>query len=122
MSAPEVNTASWDGMRADRRGERTARTGIRNRHRVYYAGAVDRPGTNAEYNLVDARIAGQAPASASDAEAAALPLTTITAWEMLFDRLDVTRPVPGAANAVLIIGAAVASGLSRCNCFARGRT
>jgi NADPH:quinone reductase len=74
--------------------------------RVYYAGAVDRPGTNAEYNLVDARIAGQAPASASDAEAAALPLTTITAWEMLFDRLDVTRPVPGAANAVLIIGAA----------------
>src|SRR5258705_9362172 len=70
--------------------------------RVYYAGAVDRQGTNAEYNLVDARIAGQA----SDAEAAALPLTTITAWEMLFDRLDVTRPVPGAANSVLIIGAA----------------
>src|SRR5260370_7144264 len=68
--------------------------------RVYYAGALDRPGTNAEYNLVDARIAGQAPASASDAEAAALPLTTITAWEMLFDRLAATRPLPCPPNTI----------------------
>lgn len=74
--------------------------------RVYYAGELERQGTNAEYNLVDARIAAKAPASVSDAEAAALPLTTITAWEMLFDRLEVTRPIPGATPAVVIIGAA----------------
>ena len=74
--------------------------------RVYYAGTLERQGTDAEFNLVDARIAAKAPASVSDVEAAALPLTTITAWEMLFDRLEVTRPVPGGANAVVIIGAA----------------
>ncbi|MCV2891055.1 zinc-binding alcohol dehydrogenase family protein [Ruegeria aquimaris] len=74
--------------------------------RVWYAGAIDRPGTNAEYHLVDDRIAGHAPASVSDAAAAALPLTTLTAHEMLFDRLRVTDPVPGAAPAVLIIGGA----------------
>lgn len=62
-------------------------------------------GSNAEYLLVDERIAGQAPASIDSAAAAALPLTTITAQEMLFDRLRVTDPVPGSANAVLIIGA-----------------
>ncbi|MEM7176071.1 MAG: zinc-binding alcohol dehydrogenase family protein [Pseudomonadota bacterium] len=71
---------------------------------VWYAGSIDRPGTNAEYHLVDERIVGRKPASASDAEAAALPLTTLTAHEMLFDRLRVTDPVPGAAPAVLIIG------------------
>ncbi|MEM7508583.1 MAG: zinc-binding alcohol dehydrogenase family protein [Pseudomonadota bacterium] len=71
---------------------------------VWYAGAIDRPGTNAEYHLVDERIVGRKPASASATEAAALPLTTLTAYEMLFDRLHVTDPVPGAANAVLVIG------------------
>ncbi|MEM1235675.1 MAG: zinc-binding alcohol dehydrogenase family protein [Pseudomonadota bacterium] len=74
--------------------------------RVWYAGAIDRPGTNAEYHLVDARIVGHAPKSLGAADAAALPLTTLTAYEMLFDRLDVTRPVPGAANAVVVIGGA----------------
>ena len=56
---------------------------------VFYAGSIARPGTNSEYHLVDERIVGRKPASLKDAEAAALPLTTITAWEMLFDRLDV---------------------------------
>ncbi|KPW52743.1 hypothetical protein ALO95_200294 [Pseudomonas syringae pv. antirrhini] len=74
--------------------------------RVYYCGAIRRQGTNAEYHLVDARIAAKAPASLSNAEAAALPLTALTAWEMLFERMDVTRPVPGAAQAVVIIGGA----------------
>jgi zinc-binding alcohol dehydrogenase family protein len=74
--------------------------------RVFYAGAIGRAGTNAEYHLVDERIVGQAPASLSAAEAAAMPLTAITAWEMLFDRLDIRRPVSGAANALLIIGGA----------------
>ncbi|MEM7799287.1 MAG: alcohol dehydrogenase catalytic domain-containing protein, partial [Chloroflexota bacterium] len=59
---------------------------------VYYAGSIDRPGTNSEYHLVDERIVGRKPSNLSDAEAAALPLTAITAWEMLFDRLDVKRP------------------------------
>ncbi len=71
---------------------------------VWYAGAIDRQGTNAELHLVDERIVGRKPQSASAAEAAALPLTTLTAYEMLFDRLRVTDPVPGATPAVLIIG------------------
>jgi len=74
--------------------------------RVFYAGAIGRAGTNAEYHLVDERIVGPAPAKLSDAEAAALPLTAITAWEMLFDRLDIHKPVPGAGNALLVIGGA----------------
>ncbi len=73
---------------------------------VFYAGALERPGTNAEFHLVDERIVGGKPASLSFAEAAALPLTAITAWETLFDRLDVRKPVPGAANAILIVGGA----------------
>lgn len=72
--------------------------------RVWYAGAIDRPGTNSEFHLVDERIVGHAPQSLTDAAAAALPLTTLTAYEMLFDRLRVFDPVPGAAQAVLIIG------------------
>ncbi|MDE2580788.1 MAG: zinc-binding alcohol dehydrogenase family protein [Rhodospirillales bacterium] len=74
--------------------------------RVFYAGTIDRPGTDAEYHLVDERLVGPQPRSLSNAEAAALPLTALTAWESLFDRLDIRRPVPGAAHAVLIIGGA----------------
>lgn len=73
---------------------------------VWYAGAIDRQGTNAELHLVDERIVGTKPTSLSNAEAAALPLTTLTAWEMLFDRLKVAEPVPGAAPAIVIIGGA----------------
>ncbi|KMO35041.1 Zn-dependent oxidoreductase [Methylobacterium tarhaniae] len=73
---------------------------------VFYAGALERPGTNAEFHLVDERIVGRKPASLSFAEAAAMPLTAITAWETLFDRLDVRKPVPGASKAVLIVGGA----------------
>lgn len=58
---------------------------------VYYAGDLTRQGSNAEYQLVDERLVGRKPASLSDAEAAAMPLTTITAWEMLFERLAVQR-------------------------------
>ena len=73
---------------------------------VFYAGAIDRPGTNSEFHLVDERIVGRKPASLDFAAAAALPLTAITAWEMLFDRLKVRDSVSGAANAILIIGGA----------------
>jgi NADPH2:quinone reductase len=73
---------------------------------VFYAGSIVRSGANAEFHLVDERIVGRKPTGLDWAEAAAMPLTTLTAWEMLFDRLDVRRPVPGAAHAILIIGGA----------------
>ncbi|MEO0769566.1 MAG: zinc-binding alcohol dehydrogenase family protein [Cyanobacteria bacterium J06649_4] len=73
---------------------------------VFYAGSIARPGTNCEYHLVDERIVGRKPDSLSNTEAAALPLTTITAWEMLFDRLDVTQPTPQGGTTILIIGGA----------------
>jgi zinc-binding alcohol dehydrogenase family protein len=73
---------------------------------VFYAGALERAGTDAELHLVDERIVGKKPASLSFAEAAALPLTAITAWETLFDRLDVKKLVPGAAPSILVIGGA----------------
>lgn len=73
---------------------------------VFYAGDLTRPGTNAALHLVDARITGRKPETVDWAEAAALPLTALTAWEALFDRLDVKKRVPGAANAILLIGGA----------------
>lgn len=74
---------------------------------VFYAGALTRLGSNAEFHLVDERIVGAKPRSLAWTEAAALPLTAITAWETLFDRLDVkNRAVPGAAPAILIVGGA----------------
>jgi len=73
---------------------------------VYYAGSIARPGTNAEYHLVDERIVGKKPKTLSFAQAAALPLTTITAWELLFDRLGVQIGKPMNAGSILIIGGA----------------
>ena len=74
---------------------------------VYYAGDITRPGTNSEYHLVDERIVGHKPARLDFAEAAALPLTTITAWEGMFDRMGIV-PQPGGnqGKSILIIGAA----------------
>lgn len=95
----------WDAVgRVAAVGE--AVTGFKQGDAVFYAGSLTRPGANSRFHLVDERIVGHKPKTLSDAEAAALPLTTITAWEMLFDRLDVTRPVPGAVNAILIVGGA----------------
>ncbi len=73
---------------------------------VFYAGSIARPGTNSEYHLVDERIVGRKPTGLSDAQAAALPLTAITAWEMLFDRLDVKRPTAQGGDVILVIGGA----------------
>lgn len=74
--------------------------------RVWYAGAINRPGSNAELQAVDHRIASLAPRSLSDAEAAALPLTAITAWELLFDRLGVPPGKAPTDDRLLIVGAA----------------
>ncbi|WP_208248518.1 zinc-binding alcohol dehydrogenase family protein [Rhizobium sp. T1470] len=73
---------------------------------VFYSGVINRPGSNAEFHLVDERIVGRKPKTPDFASAAALPLTSITAYEALFDRLRVQDPVPGAAPAILIIGGA----------------
>lgn len=75
--------------------------------RVYYSGDVTRPGCNAEYQLVDERIAGHMPASLTFEQAAALPLTSVTAWESLFDRLGIALdPEQNQGKSILIIGAA----------------
>ncbi|MGR3714253.1 MAG: zinc-binding alcohol dehydrogenase family protein [Shimia sp.] len=73
---------------------------------VFYAGSIARAGTNSEFHLVDERIVGRKPTSLTDAEAAALPLTAITAYEMLFDRLKVRDATPEGGNTILVIGGA----------------
>lgn len=72
---------------------------------VWYAGSIIRPGTNAEFHLVDERIVGRKPKTLGFAEAAALPLTSITAWEVLFDRFGIPRG-GGEGKSLLIIGGA----------------
>lgn len=73
--------------------------------RVWYAGAINRPGSNSELQLVDERIVGRMPSSLGFAEAAALPLTAITAWELLFDRLGLKQG-GNAGEKLLVVGAA----------------
>jgi len=77
---------------------------------VYYAGDLNRQGSNAEYQLVDERIVGIKPRSLTTAEAAALPLTSITAWEMLFEHLGIKQQTPNASEksdeVILVVGAA----------------
>lgn len=72
--------------------------------KVWYAGDITRQGSYAEYGLVDERIAGHAPKSLKSADAAALPLTSITAWELLFDRLRIPEG-GGQGQGLLVIGA-----------------
>jgi zinc-binding alcohol dehydrogenase family protein len=73
---------------------------------VFYAGTIVRSGTNAEFHLVDERIVGRKPKKLGFAEAAALPLTSITAWELLFDRLGVARGEGRDKRTALIVGGA----------------
>ena len=72
--------------------------------KVWYAGDITRSGSNAQLQLVDERIVGHMPSSLSYGEAAALPLTSITAWELLFDRLNVAKN--DDSKSILVIGAA----------------
>ncbi|OBY91565.1 NADPH:quinone reductase [Pseudomonas sp. AU11447] len=74
--------------------------------KVWYAGDLTRPGSNSELQLVDERIVGAMPKSLDFAHAAALPLTTITAWELLFDRLQVAEGSASKGQSLLIVGAA----------------
>ena len=74
---------------------------------VWYAGDLTRAGTNSELHLVDERIVGHKPHNLDFAQAAALPLTAITAWELLFDRLEIPRGAAATAGkSLLVIGAA----------------
>ncbi|MBL4979597.1 zinc-binding alcohol dehydrogenase family protein [Pseudomonas fluorescens] len=74
--------------------------------KVYYAGSLVRPGGNSELHTVDERIVGHMPQSLGFAEAAALPLTAITAWELLFERLQVAEGKDDQGQSLLIVGAA----------------
>lgn len=74
--------------------------------RVYYAGSIARAGGNSELHVVDERIVGRMPASLGFADAAALPLTAITAWELLFERLQVAEGSASEGQSLLIVGAA----------------
>ncbi|CAM5222229.1 zinc-binding alcohol dehydrogenase family protein [Alishewanella longhuensis] len=82
-------------------GEQVSRFAVGDR--VYYAGALQRQGSNAEYQLVDERLVGKMPANLSFTEAAALPLTALTAWELLFDRLELATPSLKYPKPVLLV-------------------
>jgi zinc-binding alcohol dehydrogenase family protein len=73
---------------------------------VYYAGDLTRPGCYSEFHLVDERLAGRMPAGLGFEQAAALPLASLTAWEALFDRLQLAAPAQPCGKTILIIGAA----------------
>ena len=73
---------------------------------VYYAGDVTRPGSNAQFQLVDERLAGRKPTTLDFAQAAALPLTAVTAWELLFDRMPFSIDAEDNQRSLLIIGGA----------------
>ena len=106
-AAPEAGQAKvlgWDAVgtvEAIGSGVKNFKVG----DRVYYAGSIVRPGANAELHAVDERIAAIAPKTLDDAQAAALPLTTITAYELLFDRLRVPKG-GGEGQTLLITGGA----------------
>ncbi|UPG86454.1 zinc-binding alcohol dehydrogenase family protein [Luteibacter aegosomatis] len=73
---------------------------------VWYAGELERPGTNAEHQVVDERIVGRKPSTLGMAEAAALPLTAVTAWELMFERMGVPFGTQGRPATLLVVGAA----------------
>jgi len=101
-AAGQPKVLGWDAVGVvDAVGE--AVTLFKPGERVWYAGDITRAGSNAEFQCVDERLVGRAPATLSDAEAAALPLTAITAWELLFDRFGVT---PDTRGTLLVVGGA----------------
>ena len=73
---------------------------------VYYAGDITRAGSNSEFQLVDERIVGRKPQNITNAQAAAIPLTAITAWEGLFDRLSISRDKNARPKTLLFSGGA----------------
>lgn len=101
----QYNVLGWDAVGVVKEVGNAA-TLFKPGDRVFYAGDISRQGSNAEYQLVDERIVGFAPQSLSDVEAAALPLTSITAWELLFTRLQVPLDESGRDQTLLVVGGA----------------
>lgn len=81
-------------------------TGFKPGDEVYYAGDITRSGSNSEFQLIDSRIVGRKPQNLDFAEAAALPLTSITAWEALFDRLKIDKQGVDTGKSILIVNGA----------------
>ncbi|WP_028534061.1 zinc-binding alcohol dehydrogenase family protein [Paludibacterium yongneupense] len=106
LAAPDaVRSLGWDAAGiVEAVGE--AVTLFQPGQKVYYAGSFDRSGSNAQFHLVDERIAGHMPRTLGFAEAAALPLTSLTAWQLLFDRLGVPPGKSADAGCLLVLGAA----------------
>jgi len=105
--APEqgYKVLGWDGVGIVKAvGESVSLFNVGDR--VFYAGDLSRQGSNAQFQLVDERIVGHAPKTLTDAQAAALPLTSITAYEMLFERLQVPKNKQNTQQSILVIGAA----------------
>jgi zinc-binding alcohol dehydrogenase family protein len=101
----QYRVLGWDAAGVVRAGGDQA-TLFRPGDRVMYAGTLLRPGTNSELHLVDERIVGHLPQRLGFEEAAALPLTGLTAWELLFDRLQVAQEPTVREHALLVVGAA----------------
>ncbi|HUB89978.1 MAG TPA: zinc-binding alcohol dehydrogenase family protein [Dyella sp.] len=103
-AAGEVKVLGWDAVGVVEAVGAQA-SGFAVGDRVWYAGSIKRPGANSERHAVDARIVSRAPKSLSDAQAAALPLTAITAWELLFDRLRMAQG-GGEGQTLMVVGGA----------------
>jgi zinc-binding alcohol dehydrogenase family protein len=103
-SADNPQVIGWDAVGVvDAVGEQVR--GFKLGDRVFYMGEIGRAGSYAEFQLVDHRVAGHAPAQVANAPLAAMPLTTLTAWELLFERLGVIEG-GGQGQALLVVGAA----------------
>jgi NADPH2:quinone reductase len=102
LETPKI--IGWDAVgTVEAVGEKTSRFKVGDE--VYYAGDITRSGSNSEYQLIDERIVGHKPKRLSTAEAAAIPLTGLTAWESLFDRIKV-NPETDKGKTVLILAGA----------------
>ena len=102
LDTPKI--IGWDAVgTVDAIGDKVSRFKVGDE--VYYAGDITRSGSNAEYQLIDERIVGFKPKSLTIAEAAAIPLTGLTAWESLFDRIKVNPESDGGKTVLILAGA-----------------
>ena len=102
LDTPKI--IGWDAVGiVEAAGEKTSRFKVGDE--VYYAGDLTRSGTNAEYQLIDERIVGFKPKNLTIAEAAAIPLTGLTAWESLFDRIKVNPEIDTGKTVLILAGA-----------------
>lgn len=102
LDTPKI--IGWDAVgTVEAAGDKTSRFEVGDE--VYYAGDITRSGSNAEYQLIDERIVGHKPKNLTIAEAAAIPLTGLTAWESLFDRIKVNPGIDKGKTVLVLAGA-----------------